>query len=211
MCSDPRPPLADAIYQNMRLKETRELLSIWVRNDRSAWTDETFEIIQDLLIERLGSVPPQGKVRGRRKPKKKPKSLALLPIKKPASLSLLNLAIILALLAPILWMMLKSVLNDRWIIGLLWFLLDIFLLLYGINLFWLVWFHTEKFEKNVEILVSWYAERSALEIFFFRLGTFFMPDHAQPALHVILAMAGSVIAILIGSVVIIELFKYAFQ
>lgn len=51
--------LRQMIRNNLNLKETDELLSIWQTNDRAAWTDMTFELIEEILRERLGEVPPQ--------------------------------------------------------------------------------------------------------------------------------------------------------
>ncbi len=51
--------LRPAIESKMREKDTEELLEIWQTNDRREWTAETFDIIHQILIERLGSVPEQ--------------------------------------------------------------------------------------------------------------------------------------------------------
>jgi len=51
--------LRQMIRNNLNLKETDELLSIWQTNDRAAWTDMTFELIEEILRERLGEVLPQ--------------------------------------------------------------------------------------------------------------------------------------------------------
>jgi hypothetical protein len=45
----------------MRLKTTEELVDIWIKNNRAEWTGEAFEVIQELLSERLTIVPEQGK------------------------------------------------------------------------------------------------------------------------------------------------------
>ena|SRR6266498_2124209 len=51
--------LRDQIYDNMRLKETDELVEIWKRGDPAEWSDTTFEVIKEILLERLGEIPPQ--------------------------------------------------------------------------------------------------------------------------------------------------------
>ncbi len=51
--------LQNQIYETMKLKETEELLDIWKTNDRIAWTNDAFLIIEKILKERLGTVPPQ--------------------------------------------------------------------------------------------------------------------------------------------------------
>jgi hypothetical protein len=40
-------------------KDTEELLAVWKKNDRVSWSDNTFEVVRQILIERTGSVPPQ--------------------------------------------------------------------------------------------------------------------------------------------------------
>jgi hypothetical protein len=44
----------------MQQKEPEELLEIWKQNDREQWTDVAFGVIEEILMERLGTVPPQG-------------------------------------------------------------------------------------------------------------------------------------------------------
>jgi hypothetical protein len=47
------------IQQRMQEKDTEELLDIWKRNDRSEWTDVAFEVVREILVERIGEAPPQ--------------------------------------------------------------------------------------------------------------------------------------------------------
>ena len=49
----------DKIYNTLNRKETTELIEIWQGNDTEAWEKETFAIIKDILVERLGFVPPR--------------------------------------------------------------------------------------------------------------------------------------------------------
>jgi hypothetical protein len=51
--------LRNQIYQNLNIKESDELLEIWQENDRVEWSDMAFEVIKEILMERLGEVPPQ--------------------------------------------------------------------------------------------------------------------------------------------------------
>ncbi len=48
-------PLQKSIYRHMQQKETAELLGIWMKQDRNDWSNEAFEVICDILLERLGS------------------------------------------------------------------------------------------------------------------------------------------------------------
>lgn len=52
-------PLYRQIYENFNQKETPELLDIWTKNDRVEWSDLTFEVLTEILVERLGELPAQ--------------------------------------------------------------------------------------------------------------------------------------------------------
>ena len=52
--------LRKQIYNSFNLKETDELLEIWQKNDHVQWSDDAFSVMQEILQERLGEVPPQG-------------------------------------------------------------------------------------------------------------------------------------------------------
>jgi tetratricopeptide (TPR) repeat protein len=47
------------IQDNLRLMETDELLEIWQTADHEEWTDLAFEVIQEILRDRLGEIPAQ--------------------------------------------------------------------------------------------------------------------------------------------------------
>jgi superkiller protein 3 len=47
------------IYNNLIIKSTEELLEIWHSGDTTAWTEDAFEIVKEILVKRLGYVPPQ--------------------------------------------------------------------------------------------------------------------------------------------------------
>lgn len=49
--------LRDEIYRNLKLKETDDLLEIWREGDPEEWDEGVFEIIRDILQERLGQLP----------------------------------------------------------------------------------------------------------------------------------------------------------
>ncbi len=44
---------------SLQERDTNDLLSIWEKNDREQWTDEAFEAIRQILLERTGSLPAQ--------------------------------------------------------------------------------------------------------------------------------------------------------
>lgn len=51
--------LREQIYNNLKLKETEDLLEIWRKKDTDEWEEVVFEIIPGILFERLGYVPPE--------------------------------------------------------------------------------------------------------------------------------------------------------
>jgi hypothetical protein len=49
------------IYNNMNLKETYELIEIWQTNNRFEWSDETFDVVREVLRDRAVEIPEQNK------------------------------------------------------------------------------------------------------------------------------------------------------
>jgi tetratricopeptide (TPR) repeat protein len=49
--------LLNQIYNNLLLKETEDLLEIWQKNDSNEWNEKVFEIVKEILVERLGYIP----------------------------------------------------------------------------------------------------------------------------------------------------------
>jgi hypothetical protein len=47
------------IYNTLNLKETDELVEIWKTNDRVEWEETTFDVVREILLERLGELPSQ--------------------------------------------------------------------------------------------------------------------------------------------------------
>jgi hypothetical protein len=47
------------IYRNLDLRETEDLIDVWQEHDTSAYTDMAFDVIIEILLKRLGSLPPQ--------------------------------------------------------------------------------------------------------------------------------------------------------
>ncbi len=45
------------IRANLEARETEDLLEIWHLHDTAEWTDTAFDVLQDILLERLGEVP----------------------------------------------------------------------------------------------------------------------------------------------------------
>jgi len=53
--------LRQQIYTRLSQKETAELVEMWQTNDRATWTEMAFDVIREILQERLVELPPQGK------------------------------------------------------------------------------------------------------------------------------------------------------
>jgi len=47
------------VFHTFNQKETDTLIRIWQKNDRSAWSDTAFDVIQEILQNRLGKLPLQ--------------------------------------------------------------------------------------------------------------------------------------------------------
>ncbi len=47
------------LYRTFNQKDTDELIEIWQANERYEWADLTFDVIGEILQERLGELPPQ--------------------------------------------------------------------------------------------------------------------------------------------------------
>jgi hypothetical protein len=59
MTSESSDSLYDSVYKSLQEKDTEELLEIWQQNDRNEWSDKAFVAIHEILLERLGSEPPE--------------------------------------------------------------------------------------------------------------------------------------------------------
>ncbi|MFT3892391.1 MAG: hypothetical protein QM730_12215 [Anaerolineales bacterium] len=49
--------LRSQIYNELNLRETDDLLDIWHANDHEEWSDTAFEVIKEILTDRLGEIP----------------------------------------------------------------------------------------------------------------------------------------------------------
>jgi len=47
------------LYRNLNQKSDQELAAIWRTNNRVEWSELTFDVIQEILQERLNDLPPQ--------------------------------------------------------------------------------------------------------------------------------------------------------
>lgn len=51
--------LRTQIYNNLESKDTDELLEIWQNGDAQEWSEAAFEVVEEILRKRLGSLPPR--------------------------------------------------------------------------------------------------------------------------------------------------------
>lgn len=51
--------LREQIRNNLKLKDIYELLEIWKTNNRIEWSETTFEVLHEILKEKLREIPPQ--------------------------------------------------------------------------------------------------------------------------------------------------------
>lgn len=47
------------IYANLDNKDTDELVEIWTTNDHVEWTELAFDVVKEIIEQRLGELPPQ--------------------------------------------------------------------------------------------------------------------------------------------------------
>lgn len=53
--------LRKQVHANLNSKNTDELLDIWKINDRVEWSDLAFEVLEEILIKRVGNLPEQNR------------------------------------------------------------------------------------------------------------------------------------------------------
>ena len=49
----------EQIYKNLIVEETKDLLDIWQFGKIDEWDEVVFEVVKEILLDRLGYVPPQ--------------------------------------------------------------------------------------------------------------------------------------------------------
>ncbi len=166
-----RSSLSKSIYQNMKLKETDELLEIWSDNDRLEWSDETFEVIRVILLERLGEVPPQAASGSIQHYKKVAKEKSKVPLPVILIFSPFLLVIILLFLQPGIDNKLFSVL--------MFSSLALFFFAPGMYFGWLGWIKGK--ETKQKILVNLRKNKKVRHSIFFRFHSLFLSDKYLPS------------------------------
>jgi hypothetical protein len=195
-----RSSLSESVYQSMKLKETDELLELWSENDRTEWSDDAFEAIHSILLQRLGNVPPQETFKSNRNRRNAPKEEAKLPL--PFTLMIAAFLFIIVLLSPLI----EPKPDAPWFSILMFSLFAIFFFAPGFYFGWLGWFKsTETRQKIFNTLRKHKESRGIL----FRIHTLFLPDKYHPtfflweirAFSIMLIYAGVKILLLLASAV----------
>lgn len=163
---------SESIYQNMKLKETDELLEIWFENDRLEWSDDAFGVIHSILLERLGDVPPQAASN----PKKRRKNSTSEKVKLPIPIIVMISAFLTIFV--LLGLVNQTNSNNQWFSVLFLSLFAIFFFAPGFYFTWLSWIKsTETQQKIFRNFRKAQGSRGVL----FRLSTLFLPDPYIPA------------------------------
>jgi len=172
---DQKSSLYQTVYRNMNLKETSELVSIWVKNDKSEWTNEAFEVIRDILVERLGDVPLQGtdvsKATGRRKKMIKEKG------KIPLIEILIFSPMIVAMIMILLGLIFQPSFVEEWVVNMFFLFLSLGVFVPGLYFGWISWFRGEQTKQR--IIRNLPKNKEAFGSFY-RIYTLFLPDRYVP-------------------------------
>jgi hypothetical protein len=182
--------LSKSIYQNMLLKDTDELLVIWVENDKLEWSDEAFAIIHNILLDRMGSVPPQGNGTARRRRKKVAKE------KIPLSVVLIFAPAVVLFLVILLIPITHPGPDDKWFSILLFIAFALFLFAPGAYFGWKGWFHSEQTKQEVNRGLPRMKNSWGILYPFF---TYFLPDRYVP-LFFLWSMRVMSIAFIVGGI-----------
>ncbi len=51
--------LRKQVFEQMNFKETDELLEIWRNSNRKKWTEVALDVVKEILIDKLGEIPPE--------------------------------------------------------------------------------------------------------------------------------------------------------
>ena len=165
--------LSKSIRANMQLKDTRELLAIWTENDRSEWSELAVAVVHDILLKRLGSVPPQDPDGTGRRRNMKTKHRTKVP---PLLIVLFAPAVVLFPLI-VLASLIKPGPDDKWFTNLLFSALILFFLVPGCILGWKSWFQGEEITGNISRNLPELKRRWGSS---YHLHTLFLPDRYVP-------------------------------
>ena len=172
----------------MQLKDSDELLAIWRKNDRLEWSDEAFTVIHDILVERLGSAPPQNMHPARRRSRKKTAGKSKIPLSVIILFSPAVVILLLLLLIPAV----NPGSEDKWFTVLFFISMALFFFLPGFYFGWKSFFRSKETLKQVAENVPNMKKSGGIA---FRLYTYFLPDRFVPGYFLIVMGFMSVLLI----------------
>ena len=184
--------LSRSIRQNMRLKDSDELLTIWKKNDRLEWSDEAFVVIHDILVERFGSVPPQDSHPPRRRRNKQEVKKSKIPLSIVVIFSPALVVLLLILLMPAI----NPGPDDKWFTFLFFVSMALFFFLPGFYFGWKSFFQSKETLKEVAENVPNMKKSAGI---FYRFYTYFLPDRFVPV-YFLMAMGFMSIMLIYGGV-----------
>ena len=194
-----RGALLGAIYRNMQLKDTDELLRIWTQNDRDEWADEAFFVLQEILLERDVEIPEQkiGTVGRKRRKNKKKKNKKQRQVPGATMWLLLSPGIILLFFIVLMWVVsvVTPVVSGIWPVVVVFGLIALQLLAVGFYSGWKSWLRVNETKRE---LVRKLPEMRKKKPIIYRLVTLFLPDKNVPVFYLWGMRFGSVLFIIYG-------------
>ena len=172
----------------MQLKDSDELLKIWVKNDRLEWSDEAFSIVHDILLERLGSVPEQNTDNPQRRRSRKVKVKAKIPLSVIIIFSPAVVALLLLLSIPVI----NPQPDDKWFTVLMFVSLALFFFMPGFYFGWKSLSESEQTKKRVAKNLPEMKKRMGI---FYHFYTYFLPDRFIPIYFLYFARFISIVLI----------------
>lgn len=183
--------LSKSIYQNMQLKDSDELMKIWIRNDRLEWSDEAFSIVHDILLERLGSVPEQKTDSPQKRRSRKVKVKGEIPLSVIIIFSPAAIVLLLILSIPVI----NPQVDDKWFTVLMFVSLALFFFMPGFYFGWKSLFESEQAKNRVAKNLPNMKKRMGILYHFY---TYFLPDRFVPVYFLYLARFISIMLIYSG-------------
>jgi hypothetical protein len=196
MPNNQKSELSKSIYINLQSMNNDELLAIWDKNDRLEWTDETFLLIHEILIERLGSVPDQNTFN----PKRKRKKIASEKGKTFINLQIMWLSAIPTLVLTLLIPIIKPSSSDLWFPKIYLISITIFALVPGLKIGWESWVNGNQYQQRIRDNLP--LTKKAFGGFY-GFVTYFLPDRFVPVLYLFLGRLMSFVLIIGGISILI--------
>lgn len=172
----------------MQLKDSDELLKIWIQNDRLEWSDEAFLIVHDILLERLGSVPEQNTYDSQRKRSRKARTKAKIPLSVIIIFSPAVVVLLLVMSIPVI----NPQPDDKWFSVLMFLSLALFFFMPGFYVGWKSFSESGQTKKRAKKNLPEMKKQLGA---FYHFYTYFLPDRFRPIYFLYLTRFISIILI----------------